>query len=220
VAVDLLPTSLPCVAVDVDGLLFATWQSPSGTGANLQSAHSIDKGVHWFLDGPVNDRDGSAQAGARAGLAPTSSGQIRAAWGDIRNATPGQPTSELWSAYWPAPRLYAPGGSYTSAVLDTRGPSSWGTLSWRAEVDTDMSLIFEVRAGDTLLPGTGWSAWLPVGASGAGLDSVPRARFFQWRAQLAGPGTATPRLNSVTLSWQAVVGSPPRARSFLPFTLK
>lgn len=204
---DVLPASLPGVIVDANGLLFTTWASPSGAGANLQAAHSIDKGLNWFLDGPVNDREASVLVGTRAGLAPTAGGPIRAAWGDIRNTSP-----ELWSAFWPAPRLYAPAGIYTSPVLDTRGQASWGALRWDATAPANASLAFEVRAGDTLLPGAGWSAWLPVGAPGASLDSLPRARFFQWRATFGGPGTATPRLNSVTLSWEAAT----RARAFLP----
>ncbi len=221
IATGVLGTTLPSVSVASDGLLFASWQTSSGSGANLQSAHSIDNGANWFLDGPINDTPGSALVGTRAGLAPTGSGLIRAAWDDGRNVSPtGVSIPSVWSAEWPAAGQYAPSGIYTAPVLDTRGQAAWGTLAWAPPTPAPAtSLAFEARVGDTLLPGAGWSAWLPVGSSGASLAGVPRGRFFQWRATFTGPGGATPRLTSVTLTWGTPIGAL-RARSFLPWAAR
>lgn len=198
----------PAIAADASGQLFVVWGATSTAGDNIAVAHSIDGGRNWFVDASINDAAGAAAPNAYTSLATTSS-RVLAAWDDDRNPVP-----SVFGSFWPA-RGYAPAGTYSSPVLDTRGQSAWGSLRWDVTPATNTAIAFEARAGNTLLPDATWSAWLPISASGAGLDDLPRARFFQWRATFSGPGPATPRLNSVTLTWESLI----RARSFLPFML-
>jgi outer membrane protein assembly factor BamB len=72
-------------------------------------------------------------------------------------------------------------GTWTSAVLDTKVPSRFGELSFRARGD----LRWATRTGNTETPDESWSAWSKEGSTAAPIRS-PSARFLQVRITLSG----------------------------------
>ena len=98
---------------------------------------------------------------------------------------------------------YASSGTFTSRVLDS-GPSNsdWQNLTHQGAQPAGTQLAFETRSGATSTPGTGWSAWQPVGAGGA--IASPDARYIQYRALMGSTvGSASPRLDRVQLTFGA-----------------
>ena len=91
-------------------------------------------------------------------------------------------------------------GFYESIVRDTNAISSWGTMSWKAENQSQIQFL--TRSGNTGVPDRTWSDWANV--SSAGVVSSPAARFVQWKAVLtsaAGANKVSPALDSVTLPY-------------------
>ena len=94
-------------------------------------------------------------------------------------------------------------GIVTSPPLDAAQVARWGTLSWLGTVPAGAKLRFSLRSGGTAEPDASWSGWsewregaeLPVAELRSG-------RFLQWRAELSGDGTSSPRLLSVEVSYR------------------
>lgn len=96
---------------------------------------------------------------------------------------------------------YPPAGRFTSRVLDAGAPSTWHAVSWEAGVPDGASLTLEVRTGDTVRPGAGWSSWRPVARSGDPVPSGP-SRYLQYRAHLATTNPSwTPALRQVRVAY-------------------
>lgn len=92
-------------------------------------------------------------------------------------------------------------GSYTSTVRDAQTVSHWGTLSWRATVPAGARVDVFTRSGNTAAPDDTWSAWAgPYQHSEGEEIASPNARYFQWKAVLAGK-QASPVLTSVTAAY-------------------
>ncbi|MBK6723987.1 MAG: hypothetical protein IPG58_12235 [Acidobacteria bacterium] len=72
-------------------------------------------------------------------------------------------------------------GSYDSAVLDSKGSSTWGRIWWRSSGN----VTIQTRSGNTEKPDETWSGWstAQTDAKGGQIAS-PKARFIQWRAVL------------------------------------
>ena len=93
-------------------------------------------------------------------------------------------------------------GTYTSDVRDAQASAAWGTIKWSALVPDGATLEIATRSGNTETPDETWSDWSQAYTDPTGSPiGSPRARYLQWRAELAaGPGPA-PELTSVTAAY-------------------
>jgi hypothetical protein len=94
-------------------------------------------------------------------------------------------------------------GEYRSAVQDAKLVSSWGVISWLADIPQGATLRLETRSGNSSEPGPSWSDWSPPYQNGNGEPILsPKARFLQFRALFKTPsGRVSPRLQRVTLNY-------------------
>jgi hypothetical protein len=94
----------------------------------------------------------------------------------------------------------APKGTFESDVRDAQMVSSWGTISWRGTVSSG-TVEISTRSGNTETPDEAWSPWSAPYKTATGTQIVsPKARYLQWRAELAGRGEG-PALTSVTVAY-------------------
>lgn len=92
-------------------------------------------------------------------------------------------------------------GVLESRAMDASDVASWHDLAWTATVPPGTSLSVRVRAGPTPVADANWSPWsLPYGAPVA-LPDVPRARYLQYRLELATTTTTSPVLHDLTIEW-------------------
>ena len=104
-------------------------------------------------------------------------------------------------------------GFYEAPVHDAGTASRWGSIGWRADLPAGCKLVFRTRSGNSAKPDRTWSEWSDPLADPAGSRiSSPNARYIQWKAELAGNGTASPLVTSVTLAYLPQ-NSPPVLRS-------
>jgi sugar lactone lactonase YvrE len=94
-------------------------------------------------------------------------------------------------------------GSYLSPTCDAQTTSKWGRISWRASVPTGTRVEMATRSGNSSVPDSTWSDWSTTYANPEGSSvSSPAARFLQWRAKLARPGSgASPSLLAVSVAY-------------------
>jgi hypothetical protein len=86
-------------------------------------------------------------------------------------------------------------GTYFSDIKDTMTSSTWGQISWKAEVPEGTTLTLSTRSGNTRTPDETWSDWQNAGMDPAGKQILnPRARFLQWKAEFA---TINPKITPV-----------------------
>lgn len=93
-------------------------------------------------------------------------------------------------------------GTYESDVRDASTLASWGTISWRAQLNGGQVEI-ATRTGNTATPDETWSDWSPAYKTADGDRIVsPKARYLQWRAVLtAARSDASPVLTSVSTAY-------------------
>ena len=95
----------------------------------------------------------------------------------------------------------AASGTFTSRVWDAGAPTVWSQVGWSAVVPAGASLTVEVRTGSTPVPGSGWSAFVPVTNGG---DLAATARYVQVRVTFTrAPSGESPHLASVAASGTA-----------------
>ena len=94
---------------------------------------------------------------------------------------------------------YSTAGTFLSRVLDSGASTTWGNVSWTA-LNAAAGLAVSVRFGDTPTPDASWSAFVPVGSSGAFVPAT--SRYVQYQMTLTGNGTETPIVQDVTISAQ------------------
>lgn len=112
-----------------------------------------------------------------------------------------------------SPGLFRPLGSglkekgaparYLSAIKDAGRASRLGALRFEGDVPKGASARFFVRAGNSSKPDGTWSAWRSAPADGtAAGSSLPVARYFQWKVELApSPEGASPSLSKVEFAY-------------------
>ncbi len=93
-------------------------------------------------------------------------------------------------------------GTYESDVRDATTVASWGTISWRVQLNGGHVEI-STRSGNTATPDDTWSDWsAPYKVTGGDRIVSPKARYLQWRAVLTAPRPdASPVLTSVTTAY-------------------
>lgn len=102
------------------------------------------------------------------------------------------------SILYPEQRL---SGEYLSLVLDAKVLSSWGKISWEAELPSGAILQFQTRSGDSFEPSQTWSDWSPPYQKKDGEQILsPKARYLQFKVLFkAVSGKMTPALAKVAL---------------------
>ncbi len=102
---------------------------------------------------------------------------------------------------------YAASSTFTSRVLDAGQAVDWAALRWTAELPAGTGLAVSVRTGSTPSPDGSWSAFAPVGSSGA--DVAGTSRYLQYRIELTStaPG-ATPVVESVRAEYGPATPAP------------
>jgi sugar lactone lactonase YvrE len=93
-------------------------------------------------------------------------------------------------------------GTLESDVFDGGMYTQWGRLSYEAHLNGG-GVSVQTRTGNLDQPQKNWSPWSsPVTSPEGGRIASPAARFIQYRATLtAGPGGATPELESVSVAY-------------------
>jgi hypothetical protein len=93
-------------------------------------------------------------------------------------------------------------GTYTSEVQDATTVSTWGALSWRGATPAGTSVKLSSRSGNTAVPDETWSPWSTSYTRQDGEQiASPKARYLQWRVELAGTSTSSPIVTSVTAAY-------------------
>jgi hypothetical protein len=102
------------------------------------------------------------------------------------------------SVLYPDRRL---SGEYQSPVLDAKIASSWGRLSWSADLPQGGTLQFQTRSGNGYEPGPGWSDWSPPYQKNDGEQILSsKGRYLQVRALFkAVAGPASPVLSRMSV---------------------
>jgi sugar lactone lactonase YvrE len=91
-------------------------------------------------------------------------------------------------------------GRFDSTVRDGLLPSTWGTISWTADLPTGAAVSLQTRTGNSAEPDASWSEWsVPCTTSGSRIQS-PSNRYIQYRAVLKSSDlSASPKLKDVTI---------------------
>ena len=94
-------------------------------------------------------------------------------------------------------------GTITSKALDAGFTSTWGALSWDADLPAGTGVAFQVRTGNTEEPDDSWSDWSREYAERqATIIERPRARYLQWKAILKnGSASRSPVLRNIRISY-------------------
>ncbi|HKY33728.1 MAG TPA: hypothetical protein VJV23_14455 [Candidatus Polarisedimenticolia bacterium] len=94
-------------------------------------------------------------------------------------------------------------GTVTSTVHDAGFTSTWGAISWKADLPRGTSIALRARTGNTEQPDGTWSDWSQdyTEASGTTIDR-PRARYVQWKAILRSGGSGqSPSLKDIQVHY-------------------
>lgn len=93
-------------------------------------------------------------------------------------------------------------GTYESDVKDAKLVSTWGVVTWRANLPAGTKVEIFTRTGNTRTPDEAWSDWAGpyANADGSAITS-PKARYLQWRAVLTGTASAAPSLTSIAAAY-------------------
>jgi hypothetical protein len=119
-----------------------------------------------------------------------------------------QPGGEIWLATSNPGKLFrmssAPArrGTYVSEVRDAEMLATWGAISWRGSVPQASTVRLFTRSGNTPVPDDTWSPWSDAYTQADGQNiTSPRARYLQWKLELAGTAAASPLVTSVTAAY-------------------
>jgi len=110
-------------------------------------------------------------------------------------------------------------GDYLSPVLDAKVVSSWGRITWEAELPSATVLQLQTRSGNSNEPSSTWSDWSPPYQKAEGEQVLsPKARYLQFRALFkTTAGRLSPRLNKVEFYYLPANLAPAITRvEFLP----
>jgi len=167
---------------------FSNLEEPLGT-AWLGSAHRYR--IDWTATGLNYSIDGVLVASHAAPIGtlmrPIAASDFKPSGGNI---------VVDWIRLLP----YAPSGSFVSRVFDAGSAVDWATITWKGLTPAGTSIAIYERTGDTSTPGTGWTDFAPVAASGD-YARHPHARYVQYRADLAtSDPMITPQLQDVIIS--------------------
>jgi hypothetical protein len=168
-----------------DGATDLIWASAAVTAFSIQAqpggvlVGTSDKGRIYSV----------TNAGAESLLLQTDANQISTLRSDARSIIA---TSSNQGVLYRIANSPAAEGTYESAILDSKGTSSWGRL-WSRSTGT---VTLQTRSGNTDKPDETWSAWSsPISGTAGALVTSPKARYFQWRVVLRGAGAEVDEVN-------------------------
>jgi len=176
-----------------DGASDILWASPTVTGFALY-AHASGSGV--LLGTSDKGRIYNVSNDGRETLVlQTDVNQISTIRTDGRSLI--ATSSNQGSMFRFGPETFAE-GTYDSSILDAKGTAAWGRIWWRSTGTTTI----QARTGNTEKPDETWSAWsTPLSDPRGSQITSPKARYFQWRAALKGPGASS--LSEVNVAFVA-----------------
>lgn len=183
------------VLVAADGFVEPAWILPEETvyGARWDEGRGAlllatgPKGRVYSLKGRQLRLE--AQAGERQVVA---SPDVPGGFAIVASSSP--------SVLRPAAPTAATHGTFQSAVRDAGRMARFGTIRLEGFVPKGASAVLSVRSGNSDAPDGTWSGWTRAG--NAGEVSVPPARYFQWRVELAAsPRGEAPVVERVETSW-------------------
>ena len=92
-------------------------------------------------------------------------------------------------------------GEYQSRILDAKTLSSWGRITWDAELPSGASMQFLTRSGNSAGPDRTWSDWSPPYQKAEGEQILsPKGRYLQYVVKFkAESGRMSPRLKKASL---------------------
>jgi hypothetical protein len=89
-------------------------------------------------------------------------------------------------------------GEFLSPALDARTISTWGRITWEAELPAGATLQLQTRSGNKAEPNSTWSDWSPFYQKKDEQVLSPKARFLQVKVVFkAQSGQASPVLGSL-----------------------
>ena len=93
------------------------------------------------------------------------------------------------------------GGEFLSHTKDTKTVSSWGRISWEAELPPGTTLQLQTRSGNSKESNKTWSDWSPpYQREGGELILSPKARYIQFKVMFKSQsGKLSPYLKKVSL---------------------
>jgi hypothetical protein len=195
-------------------LPFALFGTGSGTEVKARSGSSgateteitgLTGAFHLYRIDWRSDRIDFSVDGSLVATHPAIASGMRVAASDYIE---GGPTLKVdWLRLSP----YVASGTFTSRVFDAGALSSWGPMSWTADVPSGTSLAMQVRKGNTPAPDITWTVWAPVASSGATVGGA--SRFIQYGATLTANTAAdqTPSLKDVGITCGACNADMPDA---------
>jgi hypothetical protein len=223
---------VPTVTAEITGMTVVDVGTPTGIGGGRDSSRGVSKGAVYRIqadgvwdivwtsadDTPYDvalDRDGAVL------VATGSKGKIYRVAGEPSETTllVRAPAQQVTSMVQEAGGLListanpgkvfrlsatpAASGSYESDVRDAESVATWGTISWRGTVPGGGDVKLFTRTGNSAAPDDTWSAWSTAYRRGEGEQIVsPKARYLQWKLELAGSSGASPVITSVTIAYQ------------------
>ena len=123
-------------------------------------------------------------------------------------ASDGAPGGAALSINWMRMTPYAATGTFTSRVFGTGANTTWANMSWLADTPAGTATSMSVRTGSTPTPDGSWTAFTPIGASGAAIGTT--APYIQYRAVLSTTDVnQTPALQQVDLFYTASADTTP-----------
>jgi hypothetical protein len=93
-------------------------------------------------------------------------------------------------------------GSYESEVRDAESLATWGAISWRGTTPTGTGVRLFTRSGNTQTADDTWSPWSAAYRNPDGEQiTSPKARYLQWKIELAGAEGRSPVVTSVSAAY-------------------
>ena len=178
----LVPGQAPEKMIELGTTVFDLAAGPDGVYANGKEATVVRFGPEDVITTVYRSKEGQVVS-----LAAAEDGALY-----LGLANPGQL------------RRLGPGlaarGTYQSPALDGGEMARWGMASWQCQLPADTSARLQTRSGNSPDPTQDWRPWSEPLAQSGGIASAP-ARFLQYRLILEGPGSASPTVSSVRISY-------------------
>jgi PKD repeat protein len=109
-----------------------------------------------------------------------------------------------------------PDGQFRSCVFDAGQQVNWDVFSRVAQIPVGTGLSFRIR---TSTDGINWSAWSSSVTSQNNILNRPSGRYLQYEVNLTSSNSRlTPLLESVTVSYNNIVLTPPTAEAGGPYS--